>query len=116
MDASEARRTIAESLTQGSRTPCTWRSNRDAYIAEKSQELIAALIDPVMVSVVNRTYDHEHRGIAEFANAVAVARNGESWLLYIPNASHFALAFGKDAESLLALGFSSSDALAEWLG
>jgi hypothetical protein len=77
---------------------------------------MTALIEPVTVSVVNRTYDYEQKGIAEFNNAFAVARLGESWLLYVPSVSRFALAFGKDPGSLLALGFSSSDALAEWLG
>ena len=114
--ASQARQAIEASLARGSGTPSAGRSDRDAYLAERSQELLAALIDPVKASVERRSYDYEHKGIAEYEEAFAIAQSGESWLLYLPAGAQFALAFGKQASSLSALGFSSTDALAEWLG
>jgi hypothetical protein len=116
MLAGEARRAVEESLAQGSRTPCTWRSDRDRYVAEESEKLLAALIDPVRVSVGARTHDYDGKGLSEYENAFAVAHHEESWLLFLPVTEHFARALGKRPAELSALGFSSKDALAEWLG
>ena len=107
---------IEESLARGSGTPCAWRSDRETYIAEQSRDLLSALIDPVMVSIGARAYDYEPRGLTEYKDAFAVAQRGERWLLYLPTEGQFALAFGRQADALSALGFSCTDALAEWLG
>jgi hypothetical protein len=55
-------------------------------------------------------------GLAEYENAFVIAQRGDSWLLYMPGTARFALAFGRNPEGLTALGFSSHDALAEWMG
>ena len=48
---------------------------------------------------------------------VAVARLEDTWLLYAPQSGEFAKAFSRGGKKPLSLlGFSSNDALAEWLG
>ena len=116
IDATEARRAVEASLARGSATPDVGRSDRAAYIAEMADELLGALIRPSKAVVMARTYDYEKKGLAEYENAFAVARRGDSWLLYTPDTGGFGLAFGSKPEELTALGFSSDDVLAEWNG
>ena len=50
------------------------------------------------------------------AGVYAIARAGTNWLIFAPAVDRFSLAFGERPEDLTILGFSSNDALAEWLG
>ena len=107
---------IETSLKRGSSTPCTWAPDRDAYISEKSAELLEAVIEPIAVSVTGETF---HYGVKErFQNrrVYAIAKSGTNWLLYVPELEVFSLAFGETPTQLSILGFATDDALAEWLG
>lgn len=116
IDATEARRAVQASLARGCATPDLGRSDRETYISEMADQLLGALIQPGKASVAGRTYDYEGMGLAEYENAYVVARRDDSWLLYMPDTARFGLAFGPNPDALTALGFSSHDALAEWLG
>jgi hypothetical protein len=107
---------LSASFSHGSSTPCTWAADREGYIAVKPSELLAAVIDPVLASIVAETYNYGVKQELEFSPVYAIARAGTNWLLDSPQAGHFSLAFGERPESLTILGFSSNDALAEWLG
>lgn len=107
---------LKESFTRGSSTPSTWVADRDAYISAKCSELLAAVIEPTLASISAETYNYGVKQELVAAHVYAIARSGTNWLLYAPEAGRFSLAFGDRPDNLTILGFSSSDALAEWLG
>ena len=116
MNREIALQAIEVSLARGSGTPCTWREDRDAYIAEQSERLRACVIDPVRVQVANSEFKSEVTSEIQDRELYAVAHDANNWLIYTPDSSEFALAFGESADSLTFMGFYSADALAEWLG
>ena len=119
MDRSEALWVIEESLSRPSSTPCTWREDRDAYIEEEKQALLESLIEPCLVKVIASQWAQEQCGHSgEVREMIALANSGTSWLLFDQTTKEFALAFSPNIEGqpFGLLGFSSDDALAEWLG
>jgi hypothetical protein len=119
MNRIEALAAVEASFAMPSATPCTWREDRDAYIAEEKAKLLACLIEPVEVQAVATDWAQQYCGQTnETKSMIAVARRENSWLLFEPNKGVFALAFGTSTqlEPLSLLGFASTDALAEWLG
>jgi hypothetical protein len=119
MNRAEAARAIEESFARPSATPCTWREDRDAYIREKQSELRESLIEPFEVQAVASQWAQQYCGqSSQVRSLVAVARSGTNWLLFDLTQSEFALAFGEPGPNgpLSLSGFSSPDALAEWLG
>jgi hypothetical protein len=107
---------VSDSVARGSSTPCPWEKDRDAYIERKAAELLKLLMEPMPATVIGRNYDYEAKGLAPYAGALAIARIEDHWLLYLQSTGEFALAFGKSPSNLNALGYESTDALAEWLG
>ena len=116
MNRERARQVLEESLGRGSNTPCTWAPDRAAYIAEYSDRLRQVLIDPVLVTVLRSAHDTDLLGRLSPCTVYALARTENHWLLYIEEFKEFALAFGSSERELSVIGFSSDDALAEWLG
>ena len=83
MDRLLATQKLNESLARPTATPCTWRDDRDAYIAEMREELWASLIDPIAVSAAADIVAQQHFGHDNVPRTYfAIARNGETWLLY----------------------------------
>jgi hypothetical protein len=117
MDKAEASSVIAASISRGTGTPCTWRSDRDAYIFEQLGHLTDCLIDPVPVRAAPGVLpeEHFHYG-SDVRDYFAIAAENTTWLLYSSETGHFAKAFGADSDHLTLLGPQSDDALAEWLG
>jgi hypothetical protein len=110
---------LKEALTRPSSTPCTWRGDRDAYLAEQKAALLARVIEPVTVQAIANDWAQKHvaNTSGDIQTLVAVARDDDKWLLFDPKNGTFALAYGSIETSPLGLlGFSSTDALAEWLG
>lgn len=107
---------LKKSFSRGSSTPISWVADREAYIAEKCSELLDAVIEPVLASISAETYNYGVKQELEAAHVYAIAKSGTNWLVYSPEADRFSLAFGEQPDKLTILGFSSSDALAEWLG
>ena len=107
---------LKESFGRGSSTPSSWVADREAYIAEKCCELLDAVIEPALASISAEIYNYGVKQELEAAHVFAIAKLGTNWLVYSPEADRFSLAFGERPDKLTILGFSSSDALAEWLG
>lgn len=116
MNRESAMRAVRASISRGSCTPCTWRADRDAYISEKSSELLGFVIDPVPVRIASEIYNYGAKEQLAKSALFAIANSSQKWLLYAPDTDQFSLAFGSSPEALEILGFSSNDALAEWLG
>ena len=119
MNRLDALAAIEASLARPCATPCTWREDRDTYIEEEKAKLRACLIEPVAVQAIASAWAQQHCGqTGDTKSMYAIAHRESAWLLYEPDTGMFALAFDLNAQpgSLSLLGFSSSDALAEWLG
>jgi hypothetical protein len=112
-------RALKDALARPSRTPCTWRNDRDAYVSEQTAALLGRVIEPIQVQAVANEWAQKY--VSETSGAVrsfiAVARHDDKWLLFDPNTGTFSLAYGAtESMPLGLLGFSSTDAIAEWLG
>ena len=117
MDRLSATEKLKEAFTQPTSTPCTWREDRDAYLAEMQEDLLASQIDPIAVVAAADIVAQQHFGHTAAARPYfAIARSGETWLLYSQDTGEFAKAFGKSPDALGLFGPASQDALAEWLG
>jgi len=106
---------IRESIARGSCTP-TLAEPRAEYLARETDRLLAAVVDACVATVVGEIYQYGVYEQLKSEQPLAIAQDGERWLLLRPAKGEFALAYGPGAEQLTIWGFSSSDALAEWLG
>jgi hypothetical protein len=110
------------SLARDSATPCTWRPDRDAYLEEMRAELRALIIEPVPVDAYAGEWAQKYCGLAAGPHKrLAVAHSWQGvgqCLLYESETGLFSLAYGHpgDPKGLDLVGYSSDDALAEWLG
>jgi hypothetical protein len=86
---------LKEALTRPSNTPCTWRGDRDAYLAEQKAALLARVIEPVTVQAVANEWAQKHvaNTSGDVQTLVAVARHDDKWLLFDPKDGTFALAW-----------------------
>jgi hypothetical protein len=119
VESAPAIHALKEALARPSGTPCTWREDRDAYLAEQTSALLERVIEPVAVQAVANDWAQKYvaNTTSEVKTLIAVARQDDKWLLFDPNTATFALAYGTpETMPLGLLGFSSTDALAEWLG
>ena len=116
MERQTALKAIEDSLARGSGTPCTWRDDRDVYIEEQSDRLKSSIIDPVLVKVSDSEFVSQSTSELQGRDLFAIANSDNDWLIFAPESSEFALAFGASSSNLVFCGFYSSDALAEWLG
>jgi hypothetical protein len=115
MTHADAFELIRASVSRGTATPSFGRF-REEYIRTQSDHLLAAVIEPQLVHVVGETYSHGVLKQLRSENVLALAREEEKWLLYRPTKGEFCLAYGENSYELTIWGFSSVDALAEWLG
>jgi hypothetical protein len=116
MNKAQALAAIQASFERGSNTPCSWASDQEAYIAQKQNELINLLIEPVAASIIDEVFSYGAKEELSSKAVFAIARKEDKWLLYAPSTDVFSLASGESPSTMSILGFSSSDALAEWLG
>ena len=116
MNKAKALAAIQASFERGSNTPCSWAPDRNAYIAQKECELLELVIEPVTANITGETFNYGVSEELSSATVFAIARTADAWLLYAPTADVFSLASGDSPAAVSILGFSSSDALAEWLG
>ncbi|AMO24353.1 hypothetical protein GCM10027034_14240 [Ramlibacter solisilvae] len=106
---------IRESASRGSATP-TLGPNRAQYLAEQTELLIGSVIEPSSATVIGETYGYGVFDELKSEHVLAVAHDADRWLLFRPVKGEYSLAHGPDVEHLTIWGFSSPDALAEWLG
>ena len=74
------------------------------------------VIDPKKVRIVGEACKYGTFEELADKEVCAVTNSEAKSLLYAPVSGQFALAFGDNPENLSILGFSSDDALTEWLG
>ncbi|WP_157725058.1 hypothetical protein [Vogesella sp. LIG4] len=116
MNKDQAFAVLNASFACGSDTWVAPEHDRATYIANKSQQLLGCVIDPVKVTIQGEMF---HYGVHEKLSQSqlrAIAHQDGRWLIYSPDQDVFALGFGESATRLTVLGFASGDALAEWLG
>ncbi|MEQ6289594.1 hypothetical protein ACFPAG_03090 [Vogesella sp. GCM10023246] len=116
MNKVQAFAVLNASLASGSDTWVAPEHDRATYIANKSQQLLGCVIDPVEAAIQGEMF---HYGVHEKLSKsmlYAIAHQDGRWLIYSPDQNVFALGFGASATKLTVLGFASGDALAEWLG
>jgi hypothetical protein len=116
MTPQEALEAINASLLRESATPTLGADDRNAYLREQGEALRSSMVEPVLVRVVASTFEHGLTAKLSGHAAYAVARDADKWLGFCPELGEFFLAYGSSPDQLKAWGFSSDDALAEWLG
>ena len=92
------------------------RRTYEEYVEECKANLLKYVISPVKAKVTSACFPEYDFETYKLETVWAVARWNDNWLVTLDNKNEFALAYGDSAENLQMLGFSSSDALAEWLG
>lgn len=106
---------VRASVSRGTATP-SFGPSREEYIRTQAGRLLDALIEPQPVHVVGETYSYGVLPELRSERVLAIARRESKWLLFRPAKGEFCLAYGHTPDELTIWGFSSSDALAEWLG
>jgi hypothetical protein len=88
----------------------------EKFVEERKARLLDRVIKPQKIKVTLACFPENY--LAKYPSSVvwAIAKWDESWLLTLESENEFALAFGECKDNIIMLGFSSSDALAEWLG
>ncbi|MEN1942713.1 hypothetical protein WCE55_02485 [Luteimonas sp. MJ293] len=116
MTRQQAIEAIRASVSRGTASPI-FEADRDNAVKGLARELESAAIDPVPAAIGGITYPDEDLAKVLAADApLVIARAGDNWLGFLPSRQEFFLAHGPSAAQLNALGFYSSDALAEWRG
>jgi hypothetical protein len=116
MTRNEALKVIRASVAQGTATPI-FESDRNAAILLLAHGLENSTIEPLPANINGVAYSDT--GLLEALagqTALVIARSGDNWLGYLPSTQEFFLAYGPESSQLNALGFHSTDALAEWQG
>lgn len=90
--------------------------NYKEYVEEKKNQLLGFVISPVIGTVVGASMPVYDYAKYKSAKVWVIANWQDNWLITLDNEQEFALAYGESPHQLNMLGFSSSDALAEWLG
>lgn len=88
----------------------------EEYVERCSTSLIQSVIEPKRVKINKACFPEYYLERYKSSKVWVIANSRDNWLITIENESEFALAFGNNPSDLMMLGFSSSDALAEWLG
>jgi hypothetical protein len=120
MDAADATRFVRESLSIPNEDCCAWSppdEERDAFLNERRSDLINSLVDPYCVMV---TPDASARIFGQWEERpytmFVVAKTDKNTVLLL-NSENGCFSLGSfDAAGVVQiLGFSSNDALAEWV-
>jgi len=112
----DALQIVRDSMSRGTATPTLPGANRDSYIQRVSAELENAVIDPLVATVVGEGFRHGLLDTLSEHEALVLARKQDHYLGFVPATGDFFLCYGPGPTQLNALGFYSTDALAEWLG
>jgi hypothetical protein len=116
MTRNEALEVIRASVARGTASPI-FEADRDAAVQRLASELEGAVIDPLPANVLGVAYpDTSLAQVLYRESPLVLAQSGTNWLGYLPSLGEFFLAYGPDPTELNALGFHSTDALAEWRG
>ena len=119
MTKEEAIAVLEDSFARPCATPDYGASDREAFLIEEKKKLLSLVIEPIEVVATTSSWSQRHGSLHESSYVMwAVAGTDGSWLLFEPKATEFALAHGSlvPGQRLELVGFSSTDALAEWRG
>jgi hypothetical protein len=86
------------------------------YVEERKVGLLDCVIEPQKVKVTSACFPEYYLEKYQSSAVWVIAKWEDNWLFTLESENEFALAFGECKDSIMMLGFSSSDALAEWLG
>jgi len=116
MTKTEAITKIKESLLDEPQVLTPKNSTYEIYVKERAIALIESVIEPKPITVNGACFPQYYLELYQNSSVWVIANSGDNWLLTLEDKQEFALAFGENPNNLTMLGFSSSDALAEWLG
>lgn len=116
MDILEARQKLVQSFEEGAESPVPAGRDPAEYIESAKEQLLANLITPIEAHIAGASFPEYALPVYESSKVWAIAKSGNHWLLTLEGQQQFALGFGASPEALEILGFSSSNALGEWLG
>jgi hypothetical protein len=120
MDTTDAKRLVRESLSIPNEDCGAWSPpdrDRDEFLNERRSDLVKALVEPLRVSV---TPDRSARTFGEWEDRpyamFVVAKTEKNTVLLVDSETRcFSLGSVDAAGTVYLLGFSSNDALAEWV-
>jgi hypothetical protein len=120
METTDAKRLVRESLSIPNEDCSAWSppdSDRDEFLNERRSDLIKSLVEPYRATV---TPDRGARTFGEWEDrpyTMFVVAKGEknSVLLVNSETGYFSLGSVDAAGTVYLLGFSSNDALADWV-
>jgi len=117
MTRDEAKSILEASFARPTATP-SYDWERAPFLERQKAKLRADLIEPTDVDGVACQWAQDTMGLDNVVRPfVAIARSGDTWLLYCESVGTFWQASGTpESEPLLLLGYSSDDALCEWYG
>ena len=116
MEKPQVLKTIRESRKRGTCSPFVGAADREAEIDKVLIQLEASLIEPEKAKVVSAHFPQEDRVFLKNQGVFAVAKSGDEYLLHSVAENLFAKAWKSKNQEFTILGFSSSDAIAEWRG
>jgi hypothetical protein len=120
METTDAKRLVRESLSIPNEDCGAWSppdTDRDEFLNERRSDLVKSLVEPYRVSV---TPDRSARTFGEWEDRpytmFVVAKDEKNSVLLInAETGCFSLGSVDAADTVYLLGFSSNDALAEWV-
>lgn len=117
MDREDVIALLRQSFRSPTSTPHVSAPDREAYISANQDLLIGHAIEPELVEA------HTTQWVREFTDFtldsyefLRIALDGDRELLYSEATKEFSLAIRNKDGKLYLVGYSSTDALAEWLG
>lgn len=116
MNKDQAIEKILASIRDGAQVITPQGKVYEEYVKEQTEALLGNVIDPIRVNVVSASFPEYDFDRYKRSEVWAIAKSQTNWLLTLAEENEFALGFGDTAAEMMMLGFSSSDALAEWLG
>ncbi|MCU1716868.1 hypothetical protein [Pseudomonas sp. 5P_3.1_Bac2] len=117
MTKDEAIDLLRGSFESPTSTPSLGAPDRAAYIKDCKIRLIEHTVEPKIVEAYTSEWVRENTDFRDNSYfMLLIAKEETRELLYNEQASEFSLAIRSEKGKLYLIGYSSSDALVEWLG
>jgi hypothetical protein len=116
MNIEEAKAKILQSVKDGAKVISPAGANYEEYLNTQIELLLSSLIEPIKIQVYSASYPEYGFEKYKKSEVWAIAKVENNWLLTLAGEMNFGLAFGKNQNEIIMLGYTSPDALAEWLG
>jgi hypothetical protein len=117
MNKDEVIKLLRGSFESPTSTPSLGASDRTVYIKECQERLIDHVVEPSIVDAYTSQWTKENTDFkSESYHMLLIAKDENRELLYNGETREFSLAIRNEKGKLYLVGYSSTDALAEWLG